>query len=494
MKFFTACVTGILLAISVCGQQKTLSLQYIDSSVKPGNDFYMYANGKWYDTATILPTESRAGARLEMDYLTKANIKSILEQSASAKNKLATIEQKVGDFYTSGMDTVTINKLGYQPVKKYLAQISALKNEQDVMRFAAEQTTYSNQLLIGLYVGADEKNSAVSLPIFYQAGLGLPDRDYYFKDDAATQTVVKAYQDYVIKLFMLTGDDAAAAAKKMTTVYAFEKQMAAAHRTNVELRDPQTNYNKMAVADLVKQMPAIGWKVLLANLRINADSINIGQPGYYYKLDTLLKSVPVDTWKLYLHYHLLDNTAFILSNDFVMANFNYTGKALSGQQQIKPRWERVYDVIDGVLGEALGELYVQKYFTPAAKQRITILVSNLQKAFDMRLNNLDWMSDSTRQVAKQKLATFIKKVGYPDKWKDYSKVTISRKSYFDNIMTCGKNEYDHQVNKIGKPVDRTEWGMTPPTNNAYYNPTFNEIVFPAGILSYPMFDVNADDA
>ena len=494
MKIFITVLAAIALLTNINAQQKTLTLQFIDSSAKPGDDFYMYANGKWYDTATILPTESRAGARIEMDYTTRANIKGILEEASAAHSALGTIKQKVGDFFASGMDTVTIDKLGYQPVQKLLNEINALKNEKDVLRFVAEQYTSFNTLLIGLYVAPDDKNSMNNLLQFYQAGIGLPDRDYYFKTDASTQDVVKAYRTYITKLFMLTGDNTAGATKRMNTVYALEKQMAASHRTNVELRDPQMNYNKMAIADLDKQMPAIGWKELLVNLHANTNSINLGQPGYYAKLDTLLRTIPVDTWKTYLRFHVLDNAAFALSKDFVMANFEYNGKALSGQKQLKPRWERVYNVIDGTMGEALGQLYVQKYFTTEAKQRITELVNNLQKAFAMRIDNLDWMSDSTKLIAKEKLAVFIKMVGYPDKWRDYSKVTVNRNTYFENITACGENEYNYMINKLGKPVDRTEWGMTPPTDNAYYNPTYNEIVFPAGILLFPMFDVNADDA
>jgi putative endopeptidase len=494
MKTFAVLLLFLLMTGYMYGQHKTLSLQYIDSSIKPGDDFYMYANGKWYDTATIPPTESRVGARMDMDYTTRANIKNILEQAAAAHSAPGTITQKVGDLFASGMDTVAIERRGYQPVQKLLDEINALKNGKDVMHFVAEQYTLYNTLLIGLYVAADDKNSMSNLLQFYQAGLGLPDRDYYFKTDASTQDVVKAYQTYIIKLFMLTGDDAAQANKHMNIVYELEKQMAASHRTNVELRDPQTNYNKMAVADLDKQWPFIGWKELMVQLHANVDSVNLGQPGYYAKLDTLLQTVPVETWKTYLRFHVLDNVAPLLSKDFVTANFEYTGRALRGQKEIKPRWERMYNLIDGILGEALGQLYVEKYFTPESKQKITELVNNLQKAFAMRIDKLDWMSDSTKLVAKEKLATFIKSVGYPDKWRDYSRVTINRNNFLENVTACSENEYYYMISKLGKPVDRTEWGMTPPTDNAYYSDTHNKIVFPAGILLFPMFDLHADDA
>ena len=494
MKTFATLLIGMLMTICMYGQRRTLSLQYIDSSIKPGDDFYMYANGKWYDTATILPTESRAGARIDMDYTTRAHIKDILETAATSHRASGTIEQKVGDFFASGMDTNTIEKRGYQPVQKVLAQVNALKTAKDVMRFVAKQYTSFNGMLIGLYVGPDDKSSMNYLLQFYQAGLGLPDRDYYFKIDAATLDVVKAYQAYVTKLFMLTGDNAAEALRHMNTVYALEKQMALSHRTNVELRDPQVNYNKIAVADLDKRMPFIGWNQLLVNLHATTDSINLAQPGYYAKLDSLLHVTPVDAWKTYLRFNVLNNAAVGLSKDFEVANFEYTGKALTGQRFMKPRWERMYKLVDGTMGEALGQLYVQKYFTPEAKRRITELVNNLQKAFATRIDHLDWMSDSTKQASKEKLGTFIKMVGYPDKWRDYSKVTINRNTYFENIRSSAQNEYSFMMSKLGRHVDRTEWGMTPPTNNAYYNPTYNEIVFPAGILLSPMFDVNADDA
>ena len=469
-------------------------MENIDSSIKPGDNFFLYANGKWLKTAEIPATESRIGAGLEMYNRTKDRLKSILEETAKASNTAGSIEQKVGDFYAAAMDSAAIEKMGYEPVKPYLAKIAALKDSKEVLKFVAEQMTTGGNYFIGQYIAADEKNSLKNIAVYYQSGIGMPDRDYYFKTDEATQKVVKAYQTYIEKLLTLTGDDTATAAKNRMLIYDLEKEMAKSHRTNVELRDPQSNYNKMAVADLDKSMPVIGWKEMLHGLSVNTDSVNISQPGYYSALNNLLKTVPVETWKTYLRFHLLDNAASALSSPFVNANFEYTGKALSGQQQIKERWERMYHQTDGNLGDALGQLYVKKYFTEDAKKRMLDLVNNLQKAFEARINKLDWMSDSTKTKAKEKLFTFIKKIGYTDKWRDYSKVTIDKTKYFENLLSCGKNEYNYQVSKAGKPVDRTEWGMTPPTINAYYNPTFNEIVFPAGILQYPMFDPESDDA
>lgn len=471
-----------------------LSVQNIDSAIKPGDNFYLYANGKWYDTATILPTESRAGARLEMDNIARTHIKGILEDAAGANNTAGSIEQKVGDLYASGMDTNTIEKLGYDPIKPFLREADSINDIKGLLAFTAKQETMGNQLFISPAVVPDDKNSSRYMVAFYQGGIGLPDRDYYFKNDSATQRVVKAYQKYIYTLFTLTGDDSAKAMKNMQLVYELEKQMAASHRTNVELRDPQANYNKMALGDIDKKMPVIGWKQLLTNLKIKTDSVNIGQPSYYTALDKLLKTVPIETWKTYTRFHVIDNAADGLSSPFVNASFEYSGKTLSGQKQLKERWERMYHIEDGTIGEALGQLYVKKYFTEDAKKRIQELVNNLQAAFEIRIKKLDWMSDSTKQKAIAKLHTFTKKVGFPDKWRDYSKVTISRNDFFGNLISCNKNQYEYMLSKVGQPVDRAEWGMTPPTNNAYYNPTFNEIVFPAGILQFPMFDVNSDDA
>lgn len=475
-------------------ETRGLSMQFIDSSVKPGDNFFLYANGKWYDTATILPTESRAGARLEMDYVAKAHIKSILEEAAAAKATVGSIEQKVGDLFAAGMDTNAIEKLGYDPIKPLLQKIDSIKDIKALMQFVAEQYTSGNGMLIGQYVAPDEKNSSRNIAIYAQAGLGLPDRDYYFKNDPSTQNVVAAYQKYVYTLFSLTGNDSATAAKNTAVVYNIEKQLAAGHRTNVELRDPESNYNKMAVADLDKKMPVIGWKDLITNLHIKTDSVNVSQPGYYSKLNELLKSIPLDSWKTYLRFHIINNSASALSSPFVNASFEYNDKTLSGQNKLKQRWERIYGIIDANIGEALGELYVKKYFSPEAKQKMQALVNNLQASFENRIKKLEWMSDSTKQKAIAKLHTFIKKVGFPDKWKDYSKVTVNRNDFFGSLVSASTNEYNFQAAKAGQPVDRNEWGMTPTTNNAYYNPTTNEICFPAGILQFPMFDVNSDDA
>lgn len=488
----------IVVCITACHTKSAITQKFIetanmDSAVKPGDNFYAFVNGKWLKSAEIPETETEIGSFLDVYNRTKDHLKIILEDAAKSGAAEGTIEQKVGDFYASGMDSVTIEKQGYDPLKPYLQQIDAIKTSNEVMRFVATQQTLNNNLLFSFGVAADDKNSAKNIAVYSQGGLGLPDRDYYFKTDPATLAIVKAYKESIQKLFTLTGTDSVSAHKDMELVYALEKDIATSHRTQVELRDPQSNYHKMAVAELDKSMPVFGWTKLLQQLSISTDSLNVQQPVFYVKVNALLSTVPVETWKKYLKFHIIAPSANALSNAFVTSIFNFS-KAITGQQKIKPRWERIYRATDGNLGEALGQLYVKKYFTEEAKQRMLELVNNLQTAFAKRIMKMDWMSDSTKKVATEKLMAFIKKIGYPDKWRDYSKVTIHRNTYFENRLSAAKNEYQYQISKVGKPVDKMEWGMTPPTINAYYNPTFNEIVFPAGILQFPFFDLSADDA
>jgi putative endopeptidase len=490
-----------LILLGLCGCKNTnttdrqfIKTAFIDSSVKPGDNFFRFVNGRWLDTVAIPPTETSMGSFLELYNTTKGHVRSILDSVSTTSQSKGSIEQKVGDFYGSGMDTVTIEKRGYDPVKPFLQQISALTDAKSIMQFEAQRNKEGFSYIAAMGVSPDEKHSSMNIAVFHQTGIGLPDRDYYFKNDPTTTAIQEAYKKYMRRIFTLTGEDSVTAIKKVNAVYELEKQLAESHRTRVQLRDPQSNYNKKSVAELSKQMPVFDWSSFLTNVDAKADSVNVGQPAYYIKLNTLLKTIPIDTWKAFYHFHVTDDAASYLSSAFVNARFDYYNRAINGQQQIKPRWERVYSVTDASLGEALGKLYVEKYFTEDAKKRMMELVSNLQTSFDGHINQLDWMSPETKVKAKDKLHAFIKKIGYPDKWKDYSKVTIDRSKYFENVISANKNEHEYQLSKLNKPVDKTEWEMTPPTINAYYNPTFNEIVFPAGILQFPFFDPEADDA
>lgn len=501
MKLGYVSLSSLLVLAGVCAwkadkdaPKKFIETSYMDQSVKPGNNFFLYVNGKWLKTAVIPPTETSLGSFLDLYNRTKTNLKSILDSVSHVAQVKGSIEQKVGDFYAAGMDSATIEKRGYDPIKPILLKINTLTDAKSIMQFEAQMQKEGFGYIASMGIGPDDKNSSTNIAAFAQTGIGLPDRDYYFKTDAATVAIQKAYKIFMQKIFVMTGDAPATADKKVDAVYNLEKQIAESHRTRVQLRDPQSNYNKMAVADLNKQMPTFGWSSFLNNVGAKTDSVNVGQPAYYTTINKLLATIPISTWKAYYKFHVTEDAAPFLSTAFVNANFDYANRAINGQQQIKPRWERIYRATDAKLGEALGQLYVKKYFTEDAKNRMMQLVTNLQKSFEQHINHLDWMSDVTKTKAKDKLYAFIKKIGFPDKWRDYSNVNADRSKYFESVVSANKNEYEYSLSKLNKPVDKTEWGMTPPTINAYYNPTFNEIVFPAGILQFPFFDPQADDA
>jgi putative endopeptidase len=495
MKYFIIiCIA--LLSLSACNtstDKKFVDITGIDSSLKPGDNFFLYVNGKWYDTVQIPATQPGVGTYMFMNYPQRIRLQNILDSVSQAKNTEGSIEQKVGDFYASGMDTATINKRGYEPIKPIITSIEAISDVPSLMKFVADEEKVGNSSIMGFGVSPDDKNSSLNIAHAYQTGIGLPDRDYYFKSDPSTAGIQEAYKKYLASLFELTGSSAADAAKNADLVYNIDKQLAASHRTRIELRDVKANYNKMAVSDLEKRQPNIGWMKLLDNLGAKTDSIDVGQPAYYEKLNALLKSIPISDWKVYLKVNTISNYANVLSQPFVDAQFEYT-KVISGQAVQKPRGEIMTSAVDGTLGMALGQLYVKKYFPEEAKKRMLELVNNLQKAYAARIDKLDWMSDSTKQKAKEKLFAITKKIGYPDKWRDYSNVTVVRDKYFENVVSAAANNYKYQLAKLNKPVDKTEWFTTPSTVTAYNNPSANEIVFPAGILQPPYFDNEADDA
>ncbi len=465
----------------------------IDSSIKPGDNFYNYVNRKWYDTAQIPPSQSGVGAYMFMNYPQRLRLQGILDSVSKADNKGGTLEQKIGDFYASGMDTNTINKRGYEPIKPLLQRIDSISNIASLLKFVADEAKKNNTSILAFGVGADNKNSSLNIAHIYQTGIGLPERDYYFKTDSASVAIQQAYKIYLAKLFELTGNDSVTATKNADVVYNIDKQLASSHKTNIELRDINANYNKMPVAILAKRQPNMGWITVLNELGAKTDSIDVSQPAYYDKLNAALPTIPIPDWKIYLKAYSISNYADELSKPFVDAAFEFN-KALTGQAVQKTRGEIMASAVDQNLGEALGQLYVKKYFTEDAKKRALELVNNLQKAFSARIDKLDWMSDSTKQKAKEKLFAITKKIGYPDKWRDYNNVTIAKDKYFENMVSAAVNNYGFQLAKLNKPVDRSEWFTTPSTVTAYYNPSANEIVFPAAILQSPYFDNNADDA
>lgn len=495
-KLFGLCFTAAILSIGICADAQKRSfvdVSGLDPQTKPGDNFFRYVNGRWYDTVKIANDQSGVGSYSFMNIPQKKLLQNILDSVSKAKNTPGSIEQQVGDFYESGMDLAMIEKRGYEPIKPLLARINAINSIASLLGFVATESKSGNNSIISFGVGPDNKNSAVNIAHVYQGGIGLPDRDYYFKTDSATLHVQQAYQQYIRTLLQLTGSSSTTATRDAAIAYNIEKQLAAAHKTNIELRDVDANYHKLPVTELAKTQPDLGWPALFANLGAATDSVDVAQPAYYNKLDTLLKTVGLDQWKIYLKAMTLENYAESLSKPFVDASFEFH-KALSGQGTQKPRRQIMTEQVDSYLGEALGQLYVKRYFNDDAKKRVLSLVNNLQKAFENRINHLDWMSDSTKLKAKEKLYAIIKNIGSPDKWRDYSKVQIKRAQYFENILALNQNDYQFQLGKLGKPVDKTEWGLDPATVTAYYNPSVNKIVFPAGILQYPYFDFTADDA
>lgn len=488
----------LIVAVVACTKNADKSTNHIVitgiySTRKPGDDFFTYVNGIWYDTARIPESQTGVGSYSFLNFPQRMRLRAILDSVSKADNAPGSIEQKVGDFYASGMDTAAINKRGYEPIKPLLTRIDALNDVNGLLKLVCDEQKTGNASILGFYVGPDDHNSSVNIAQFVQTGIGLPEKDYYFKTDSSTVKIQNAYKNYLARLFELTGVDATTAARNAQTTFALEKQLASSHRTNIELRDVKVNYNKLAVATLARTHANLNWSLLLKELGAAVDSVNVGQPAYYDKLNTLLKTVPLSDWKVYLKANSLTSYAGYLSKPFVDAAFEYN-KALTGQAVQKPRAEEMTQAVDRSLGHALAQLYVKKYFPEEAKKRMRVLVDNLKKAFEARITKLDWMSDSTKAKAKEKLYAFTEKIGYPDKWRDYSAVDVKRDIYFENRLAANRNDYQYNVKKLGQPVDRSEWLTTPPTVTAYNNPPLNEIVFPAGILQSPYFDLYADDA
>lgn len=465
----------------------------LDRMVKPGDNFFRYVNGRWTDTAKIASDQSGVGSYSFLNIPQKKLLQNILDSVSKTTNPAGSTEQKVGDFYASGMDMATINQRGYAPVKSLLARIDAIGGMPSLMKFVAAELRSENRSIIGFGVSPDDKNSRINIAHVYQQGIGLPEKDYYFKTDSSTLHIQQSYKKYIRTLFQLTGSNPAAATKAADIAYSIEKQLASSHKTNIELRDVKANYHKVAVTFLNITQPNIGWTAFLADIGAATDSMDMAQPAYYDKLNVLLKSVSIIDWKIYLKASTLENYAEWLSQPFVDASFAFNS-VLSGQATQKSRRQVMTENVDSYLGQALGQLYVKRYFNEDAKKRVLVLVNNLQKSFENRINQLDWMSDSTKQKAKEKLYTITKKIGYPDKWRSYDQVQINRNKYFENVVSLNQNGYQAELAKLNKPVDKTEWHTTPSTVTAYYNPSANEVVFPAGILQFPYFDFAADDA
>lgn len=494
-----AVLAGLVLIPASSLAQKT-SKKFIDPAnmdltIKPGDNFYLYANGNWIKNTPIPASKTRWGSFDKLAEESSQALKELLEDAAKnpGKNDLM---RRVGDFYASAMDSAAIEKLRYQPIKPYLDGIEKLSSKTELLDHINYLRSMSvTGALYNIGVRQDAKDVTKYIIGIGQGGTTLPDRDYYLKNDARSLKIRTEYTAYIAKLFKLCGLEEYKALANAAIIMQLETAIANAQMSRVEMRDPVKLYNKFSVAGLTAKTPNMNWQQILTQLgyKTKQDSLIVSNPKFMVFIDSLLAAVPLNDWKVYLQWGVVKSAAPYLSKDFVDANFAFN-QVMSGQKEQTPRWQRMSGLIDGQLGDLLGQLYVNKYFNQAAKTRMLELVHNLEAAFDSRIKKLDWMSAETKQRALAKLHAFTEKIGFPDKWKNYEGLVIKRDDFLGNLQRCNQWAYQENVNKLGKPIDKTEWGMTPPTVNAYYRANTNEIVFPAGILRFPFFDFEADDA
>jgi putative endopeptidase len=473
-----------------------VDLTILDKTCKPCEDFYNYANGEWLKKNPVPAAYPSWGRFNELAERNREQLHGILENAAAnSKAPSGSNEQKIGDFYASCMDEKQVNAAGAKPLDPEFGRIGAVSNTADLQAEVARLQSMGARALFEFGSTQDMKNSSQVISGADQGGLGLPDRDYYTKTDDRSKQIREQYQDHIGKMLAIAGDDAQKAAAEAKIILDLETKLAEGSLTNVERRDPEKTYHKMSRTELQTLTPNWSWNTYFQEIGYtNIDSVDVSAPKFFETMSRELKEVPVDDWKIYLRWHLVNAAAPWLSQPFVDEDFNFKGRVLQGTKELLPRWKRCVSATDRQLGEVLGQIYVEKYFPPKAKARALAIVNHLVDALHDDLQTLPWMGPATRQQALTKLSAFTRKIGYPDKWRDYSSYRVDRVSYASNQMRGAEFAFKRDLNKIGKPVDRTEWGMTPPTVNAYYNAKMNEIVFPAGILQPPFFDPDADDA
>ena len=492
---FTALAGTSRLRASDDPAQHGLDAANLDRSCKPCDDFFQFANGGWLKNNPIPPEYPVWGSFITLAEKNQQQLHGILEAAVQAKAPAGSNEQKIGDFYASCMDTAAIDAAGLQPIASEFAAIDSIHDLPSLVERAAKLQTAGVNVLFAFASDQDFKDSTRVIGEANQGGLGLPDRDYYTRDDADSKKLREQYVQHVTKMLELAGDSPEKAAAEASTILLIENSLAKASMTNVELRDPTAVYHKMTLADAQALTPNLPWAAYFRAVgSAPLSEINIGQPDFFKALNGMLASVTLNDWKTYLRWHLLNNTANALSDPLVQENFAFNGKILTGSKEMRPRWKRCTAATDQYLGEALGQAYVQQYFPPEAKARALELVHNLIAALRADIPTLAWMSPATKKAAIEKFEAFTIKIGYPDKWRDYSRLKVDRGLYAANLLRAREFEHARDLAKIGKPVDRGEWGMTPPTVDAYNNGQLNEIVFPAGILQPPFYDPKRDDA
>jgi len=501
MKKILIPIFALVLMTTACNSKKDAALSAgidvanLDTTVSPRVDFYQYACGGWMKNNPLTGEYSRFGSFDKLAENNRKQLRGLIEEIAAKPASKGTVEQKIGDVYNMAMDSTKLNADGFKPIQADLKKIGEAKNTSDILKMIPDLLLSGVDPFFAVYVEADPMNSSLELVQTYQSGISLGQRDYYLDNDAHTKDIRDKYKAHVVKMFGLVGFTPAQAQKNMEAVMTIETRLAKVAYDKVKLRDPHANYNKMTVADLQKLVPEINWNDYLTSLGLkNTKDISVSQKESLVEVGKIIATEPIAAQIAYLQWKTIDDAASYLSDPIDAQNFDFYGKTLSGKKEQSPRWKRAVGTVDGVLGEAVGQMYVKKYFPADAKERMLKLVHNLQETLGERIKGLTWMGDSTKLKAIEKLKSFYIKIGYPDKWRDYSKLDIVKDSYYANVQRASRFQHAYKFSKAGKKVDKTEWQMTPQTVNAYYDPSTNEICFPAGILQYPFFDMTADDA
>lgn len=472
-----------------------LSVANMDTTASPGTDFYRFATGGWQDANPIPDEFSRYGSFDKLRENNQKQIQDLIEELGKQDNTDGSNAQKVGDLYSMGLDSVKLNADGAAPIKPFLEEINSAASKEDIIKLMAKVGKYASSPFFGFYVGPDDKNSSMNIAHIYQSGIGLGDRDYYLLTDDHSKMLREGYVNLIEKQFQFSGYTAEESKKAAADIMKIETELAQAHVTKEMRRLPELNYHKLTVDELNSKVANFNWKLYFEQVQAGSiDSLNVSQIEPVKVAISIIDRVPMESLKNYLSWKVINSAAGYLSDDFVNANFEFYGKLMSGSKENRPRWKRSIDAVNGALGEAVGQLYVEKYFSADAKERMLNLVENLRVSLGERIDNLEWMSAETKVKAHEKLNSFTVKIGYPDKWKDYSTLEVKDDSYWANIMRASDYSYNEMISDLGKPVDKTKWFMTPQTVNAYYNPSSNEICFPAGILQAPFFYMSGDDA